>query len=174
MRALVFMFVGIFLYADGIKGIQKGDIDMNFIAGVMYYLGDGVKKDHNIAKEYFQKAANSGHKKAKYNLDFMSNKMNVAKTKEPKKVIKAVKKEEPQKMTIFVNNNNNKIKSENTKRTLTAQQKFELGNSYLSGDGVRQSYEKAFAFYKDASDLGHHEAVASLYKLCQNNPVSCE
>ncbi len=47
---------------------KSGDEEADFKLGLIYYNGKGINKDLNISLSYFNKAAQYGHKKAKYNI----------------------------------------------------------------------------------------------------------
>lgn len=50
------------------EAARNGDEEGNFKLGTLYYKGQGVRRNLNIAMEYFQKAAQYDHIKAKYNM----------------------------------------------------------------------------------------------------------
>lgn len=50
------------------ESAREGNDEANFKLGTIYYKGEGVRKNLDIAMSYFQKAAVYGHKKAKYNM----------------------------------------------------------------------------------------------------------
>lgn len=61
-----------------IKSAEKGYIEAQYMLGEMYANGDEVVRDKEEAKYWLQKAADKGHKDAKYKLDKLMHK----KTKE--------------------------------------------------------------------------------------------
>ena len=50
---------------------SQGNASAQYNLGVMHYKGEGVRQDHSIATQWFQKAANQGHIKAQFNLEAM-------------------------------------------------------------------------------------------------------
>ena len=48
---------------------QGGDAQAQYALGVIYYMGDGVKKDSVKAAQYFLKAAEQGDERAQYFLE---------------------------------------------------------------------------------------------------------
>ena len=48
---------------------QGGDAQAQYALGVIYYMGDGVKKDSVKAAQYFLKAAEQGDERARYFLE---------------------------------------------------------------------------------------------------------
>lgn len=55
------------LNAD-IAAAEKGDVEAQLHLGDIYYKGDGVEKDVNVAMEWYRKAAEAGNADAQYNL----------------------------------------------------------------------------------------------------------
>lgn len=50
---------------------EQGDILAQNYAGIHYYLGLGIKRDHQQAKQWFEKSARQGLADAQYNLAVM-------------------------------------------------------------------------------------------------------
>ena len=50
---------------------NQGNASAQYNLGVMYYKGEGVKKDNAKAIEWFKLAANQGHPRSQYNLEAM-------------------------------------------------------------------------------------------------------
>ncbi len=50
------------------QAVEEGEKNANYILGYCYTFGKGVNKDHEQAYQYYAKAANQGHQKAKEKL----------------------------------------------------------------------------------------------------------
>ena len=50
---------------------EQGDAEAQFNLGNIYYTGEGVTQDYELAFEWYQKAAHQGHTKAQFNLGTM-------------------------------------------------------------------------------------------------------
>ncbi|MDE6529724.1 MAG: sel1 repeat family protein, partial [Lachnospiraceae bacterium] len=51
------------------QAVEEGEKNANYILGYCYTFGKGVNKDHEQAYQYYAKAANQGHQKAKEKLN---------------------------------------------------------------------------------------------------------
>lgn len=52
-----------------LKACEGGEENANYIVGYLYMIGEGCKKDYNLAVSYFTKAANYGNSRAKKKLE---------------------------------------------------------------------------------------------------------
>ena len=50
---------------------EQGDAESQFVLGMLYDDGEGVKQNYQQAAEWYQKAANQGHAMAQYNLGIL-------------------------------------------------------------------------------------------------------
>ena len=50
------------------KAAQDNDIQAQYNLGMIYLDGEGVKKNHNVAKEWFEKSSTQGHTESQYQL----------------------------------------------------------------------------------------------------------
>ena len=61
--------------SNSIEKTQKlagqGDVEAQFNLGTIYYKGEGVTQDYELAVKWFRKAAERGHAKAQYSLGYM-------------------------------------------------------------------------------------------------------
>ena len=53
------------------KAAEQGDVDVQFMLGVMYAYGEGVPQDYAEAVRWYRKAAEQGHASAQYYLGLM-------------------------------------------------------------------------------------------------------
>ena len=55
------------------KSAEQGNVDAQNNLGVMYFVGEGVSRDVDKAKQWFEKAAAQGNAEAKGNLEALQN-----------------------------------------------------------------------------------------------------
>jgi TPR repeat protein len=124
---------------DPVRAVQllqaaadQGLADAQCCLGLMYVNGEGVEADAAKAEEYYMRAAEQGHALAQVNLGH-----------------------------LYYTQNNAEMAKECWE--LAAQQGValalcNLGAMYMSGQGVPQSYSKAFEYYSAAAHKGDFEA----------------
>jgi len=59
------------LFTKYLAKAQAGDIDAQYNLGVMYYHGEGIRKDYDEALKWFHLSAEQGDAEAQFNLGFM-------------------------------------------------------------------------------------------------------
>ncbi len=56
-------------------GAKQGDADAQSFLGKMYYMGEGVPQNNKFAYVWSSLAASAGHENARYNRDFIAQKL---------------------------------------------------------------------------------------------------
>ena len=51
-------------YKEVLEGASTGDVSSQMKLGLLYYSGVGLDKNHNLALQWFEKAADNGHPSA--------------------------------------------------------------------------------------------------------------
>jgi uncharacterized protein len=59
------------LFRKYLEKAQAGDVDAQYNIGILYYHGEGIRKDHDEALKWFHLSAEQGDAEAQYNLGFM-------------------------------------------------------------------------------------------------------
>ncbi len=116
------------------QSAKYGNNEANFKLGIIYYKGNGIKKDLSLAMKYFQRASAAGHLKAKYNTGVIYATKNYEKHdyKEAYKIFEELS---------IVN-------------YPSAQNK--LGLFLLHGLGVDKDYKKAVKWFEEAYFINHY------------------
>ena len=55
-------------YKEVLEGALTGDVNSQMKLGLLYFSGVGLDKNHNLALQWFEKAADNGHPSAHYML----------------------------------------------------------------------------------------------------------
>ncbi|MCI7046793.1 tetratricopeptide repeat protein [Helicobacter sp.] len=111
---------------------KQGDAEAQFLLGLMYDQGQGVKQDYEKAAEWFSKAANQGYAKAQYNLGAMYENGQAVR-QDYKKAFEWYSKAANQGY---------------------AKAQYNLGAMYEKGYGVRQDLKKAKEYFGLSCDSG--------------------
>jgi len=109
----------------------------------MYYVGEGVKQDYGQAKEWFQKAADSGNMRGQFNLAVIFYRG------------EGVKQDFAKALALF---------------TLAGKQgfteaQFNVGVMYAKGEGVPQDIGKAYAWFTLSEQGGNPRAPEVIKNL---------
>ena len=112
---------------------SKGNATAQYVLGIMYENGEGVKQDYIKAKEWYTKSANKGLAEAQYNLGgiYFNG--------------KGVKQDYRQAIYWYK-------KAANQKH---AQAQHNVGVMYANGYGAKQDYKIAKIYFGQACDGGH-------------------
>lgn len=135
-------------YKDNINAAQNGDDEAQFIIGLCYYNGIGVKKDFFQSVNWWKKAAEQGNAGAQCNLGLCYDNGNGVKQDKLQAIFwyrKAAEQGMPE-----------------------AQEN--LGYCYEEGSGVEQDYYEAFNWFNKAAEQGlatSQERVGSYYLIGQ-------
>ncbi|MDG4594290.1 MAG: SEL1-like repeat protein [Candidatus Contendobacter sp.] len=139
---------------QGLAGVQQVFIDhgmdrnealiafasMQYLLGVMYGNGYGVKQDYAQARQWYQKAAEQGNAEAQFNLGVMyANGY-------------GVKQDYAQARQWFQKAADQGL----------ANAQFNLGVMYDEGQGVKQDYSQARQWYQKAAEQGEADAQSNL------------
>ena len=158
------------------KDALAGNVKAQAALGTAYALGKGTEKDLNEAKKWYKKAAENGDEMAYYLLNTLEKQQKEQAESNAEKPRKAPEKKNKNAKKvlialialiglIFL------VKSSKIK----AKMRYNLGGKYEKGDSQPQNFEKAFACYKEAAELGMLQAqskLGSMYyygKGCQPN-----
>ena len=114
--------------------VEQGYFDAMIVLGVMYIKSQGVAQSNELARELFTKAANEGHENA----------------------VKALKMLDEQ-----------EAKAANELYAMTLEQgqvheMYNLGNMFLEGQGVAESFKKAAELFTMAAEQGNVDAMTNL------------
>jgi TPR repeat protein len=122
------------------KAADHGDATAQYYLGVMYYNGNGVKRDYAKSFKLYQKAADQGYTGPMYNLGMMlDNGLGV-----PRNHLEALRMFRAAADGGF------------------AQAQYWLGTLYENGNGVEKDNFQAAEWYKKAADQGNAQAQTSL------------
>ena len=58
-------------YKEVLEGALTGDVNSQMKLGLLYYSGVGLDKNHNLALQWFEQAADNGHASAHYMLSLI-------------------------------------------------------------------------------------------------------
>ncbi len=122
---------------------KQGDVTAQFILGLMYAKGQGVKQDYTQARLWFQKAAEQGNTTAQYNLGTMY------------KAGQGGRQDDVQARLWF----------QKAAEQGNGYAQFDLGMMYDKGEGGKRDYAKAAAWYQKAAEHGHTDAQKALDNL---------
>lgn len=143
---------------EGLAAYKRGDFaaalreyraedgpSADFAMGVMYYKGEGVKRDPAMAAMFFRRAAERGHAGAQYNLALMYNRG------------VAVPKDSREAARLY---------------TLAAEQgydkaQYNLGLMYARGDGVERDQRKALWWLAKSARQGNKRALKELKAMVE-------
>ncbi len=115
----------------------------NFALGLMYYKGEGVKRDPKEAASYFRRSAEQGHAGAQYNIGLM--RLNG----------RWIKKDLRKAAHWFY------LSAEQD----YARAQYNLGLMYARGDGVVKDRRKAVRWLARSAQQGNEDALAKLKVL---------
>ena len=139
---IVFSDVSAGVFRFQIKLAEQGNAEAQYKVGEMYESGKGPGKDLNAAREWYDKAAKQGHKKAQYRLLYIDISKNG--------------------LTDTSKNQFSTLRTEANTGNPDAQ--YFLGKMYASGVGVPKNLEDAQTWLKKATFNGvpeaEHEAIA--------------
>ncbi len=137
-------------YAVALNEYQaEGGPSSDFALGVMYYKGQGVKRDTVKAAAYFQMAAEHGHAGAQYNLGLMYYR------------------------GIAVPKDNREAARWYTQAAEQGYDKaqYNLGLMYARGDGVETDRRKALQWLAKSARQGNTRALKCLKAMLDNKAV---
>jgi len=129
---------------------EQGDANAQAILGLMYANGRGVAQDYTEAVKWYRKAANQGFSEEKFNLGFMYYNGDGV----PQNLAEAAK---------WYGKAHDQMEAEAEEqiqllRTAAekgdAEVQFELGQKYLTGDGVPPDFDEAEKWFRMAADRG--------------------
>ena len=158
------------------KDALAGNVKAQAALGTSYALGKGTEKDLNEAKKWYKKAAENGDEMAYYLLNTLEKQQKEQAESNAEKPRKAPEKKNKKTKNIWIALTALiglifLVKSSKIK----AKMRYNLGGKYEKGDSQPQNFEKAFACYKEAAELGMLQAqskLGSMYyygKGCQPN-----
>lgn len=125
------------------KEAEKGNAYAQFMLGQMYYSGENVKQDKDMAVKWYTKAANQGNADALYDLwQMYDTGENVTQDKD--------------KALLFLTSAAEKG---------SAKGQFQMARIYFTGNGVRIDIDKALKLYADAAYGGNADAQYVLGKM---------
>lgn len=130
---------------------SQNNAEEQYNLGEMYYLGKGVRQDHQKAFELCSKAAEQGHADAQYTLGLLHERGNGVK-QDYNKAVEWYSKAAEQKH---------------------AWGQYKLGIMYYHGYGVNNDYNKSFDLFAKAAEQGYSPAQFNLgIMYCNGNGVS--
>ncbi|MEY3089770.1 MAG: hypothetical protein RL113_86 [Pseudomonadota bacterium] len=124
---------------------KKGDPKAQYNLGLMYANGEGVQKNIQKAKQWYEKAAMHGHGAAQYNLGKLHH---IDAKKDPSRYVKA------------------KEWYEKSSEAGVPQAFNNLATLYMNGEGVAKNEQKAFELFLEGANKGDDASafnVALLY-----------
>jgi TPR repeat protein len=121
---------------------SEGDMQAQYNLGIVYSQGQGVKKDMKKAMDFYMKAADGGSVHAMVNAGH-----HYENTNQPAKGVALYKK---------------------AANLGYAMAQYNLGNNYLYGQGVKQSYADAAHWFEKAALQGYREAQANYANILNN------
>ena len=125
---------------------SEGNPDGQYMAGLMYFKGEGTQQDYEKAVRFYRQSAEQGNRSALNNLGYMySHGLGV---------------EESAEMALYY------YKAAAEKGNVLAM--FNAGLMYEKGRGTPQSFEDAARYYRMAADQGNADAQESLGTLYFN------
>ena len=122
------------------RAAERGDAKAQSALGDRFLYGDGVARDFNEAREWYQKAAEQGDAKADNSLGYMYD------------AGRGVRRDYAEALMWY-----SKAADHGSAAAACS-----LGNMYYSGQGVRQSYGEAWRWYKKAADFGSASAAGNI------------
>ena len=142
------------------QSAEAGNSDAQCSLGDAYYSGQGVIVDYEIALEWYRKAVEQGHAKAKVEFEKHSE------------IIKLLKEAKSGDAKGQYNLGQAYGRENKDKQAVAWYQKsasqgyapaqYRLGNAYFRGQGVIVNYEIALQWYRKAVEQGHAGAQAAL------------
>jgi hypothetical protein len=126
--------------AETQRAAEQGDVDAQYILGVMYAMGHGVAKNDAKAVEWYRKAAEQGLALAQNDLGFMYD-MGQGVAKDYVKAVEWYSKAAEQGLAVA---------------------QYILGLMYAMGRGVTKSDVKAVEWYRKAAEQGDADAQCDL------------
>ena len=119
---------------------QSGDVEKEYVLGVRYTNGAGVRKSDSVAAKWFRAAAEQGHPQAQYMLGVsLSTGRGVAR--------------DPEAAVVWW---------ERAAESGYDRAQYQLGESYLNGRGVNADPAWAARWFGKAAEQGHTEAQLAL------------
>ncbi len=118
------------------KAADQGYAAAQFVIGVLYDFGQGVKQDYVQAMTWYRKAADQGDAEAQYNVGWLYH------------FGQGVKQDYAQAITWY-----RKAADQGD-----AEAQYNVGWLYHFGQGVKQDYAQAMTWYRKAADQGYAEA----------------
>jgi predicted aspartyl protease len=128
---------------------DKGDVIAQFNLGVIYESGDGVPKDHELAAQWYLKAAEQGDADAEYQMGWM----NEAGEGVPKNAALAAQW------------------YRKASEQGSADAEFSLGSMFREGRGVPKDLAVAAQWYRKAAEQGDAVAQATLDRVTEGQIV---
>ncbi len=155
--SLLVMMIGLLSLACSFQTIQaaqqspdkkgeaiQNDVEALYVQGMTYFLGDGVPRDYNKAREFFLKAANQGYVPAQFQMGCVID--------NDEEAVEWFKKAALQGY---------------------APAQYYLGDRYERGQSVDQDDKKAIELYQKAADQGNARAqlaLAGRYEMGEGVP----
>ena len=180
------------LYLDGdydaamevlIPAAEAGDANAQNIVADAYDKGNGVQVDHDKAMELWEKSANQGFSRARYNLGLQFEHGSEGVEPDIEKAIdwyvKAAASKNPDAFTnlgfIFESGKRGEPDFDLAQQyyrggvALGASQSMaNLGTLYVEGTGVTQDYSDALALFQEGALLGNANAISNLGAMYEN------
>jgi len=182
--AFTLLFLSSFAIASDLSDIrakaEAGNAMQQSLLGVMYYVGQGVERDHEKARHWFTKSAEQGYSDAQFNLGVMYGD-SVDATEEDMKMAahwfsKSAEQGDPnaQCRLGLMYDSGEGVPEDDEKAvywfTKSAEQgdsiaQFRLGLMYDMGEGVEQDYVQAHKWWNIALANGVEKAKKTLTRV---------
>ncbi len=122
------------------KAAKQGHVKAQFLLGLMYRNGEGIRQNNTEAVNWLVKAAKQGHVKAQFILGLMYDRGKGVQQDDAKAVIWYRKAAEQG----------------------NAYTQWRLGEMYSAGEGVNQDFKEAFKWYQMSANQGDADAQFAL------------
>ena len=128
------------------KLAEEGHVEAEFFLGKLYFDGSGTARDYTSAKYWFQRASNAGHLWASYYLGAIF--LNLGDDVEGEKWLQ-----------LAMNSGIKKVEALHLlKKDRSGREMFDIGLSYIKGDGVRRDSIEAEKWFQKAGEAGFKRA----------------
>lgn len=129
---------------------EAGHVEAQYFLGKIYFDGNGITKNLNSAKYWFQKASDAGHPWSSYYLGAIY--LDSGENEQGKKWLELAIKTGIKKVDAL----------HLLKRDRTAKEMYDIGVLYIYGDGVRRDSLEAEKWFQKAAEAGFRRAWFSL------------